>query len=470
MENATHSSKNKKLIYVILIPLILLIAIYLGVTFYFKNHFYFGSIINGINYSGKTVAQVENSISNNIANYSIELIGRNDLKDIITASEINYTYISDGTVQKLKDAQNPFAWIISLFHKSKESEMSVNISFDEDALRSYLSKTIFFEKHNITNPKNAYVNYDNEKQEYVLVPEEIGSKLLFDKTFDVVKTAVSINKTSLDLDFSGCYKQPVYTTETTELNTFYNKVNNYANAVITYDFSDRQEIVDISLIHSWLKINNKKLTVSIDETAIKEYVDYLGRTYNTFGASRKFKTTMGKTLTVSGGDYGWLINRPAEVKALKKNIKKGETLTKEPIYTQKAVSRSTNDIGNTYVEINLTKQRLWFYKNNKKLVSSDLVSGNISRSWNTPSGIYEVTYKERDAILGVNSGADYRSHVSYWMPFNGNIGMHDATWRSSFGGAIYKTNGSHGCINLPLNKAKIIYENISSGVPVVVYQ
>ena len=179
---------------------------------------------------------------------------------------------------------------------------------------------------------------------------------------------------------------------------------------------------------------------------------------------------MGGTITVSGGDYGWLINRPAEVKELKKNIKKGKTITKEPVYTQTAVSRNKNDIGDTYVEINLTKQHLWFYKDGKRIVDSDFVSGNVSRGWDTPTGCYAVTYKIRDWVLGVNSNADYRTPVSYWMPFNRNVGMHDATWRNSFGGEIYKTNGSHGCINLPLNKAKVIYENISAGVPIIVYK
>ena len=117
----------------------------------------------------------------------------------------------------------------------------------------------------------------------------------------------------------------------------------------------------------------------------------------------------------------------------------------------------------------MTKQHIWFYKEGKQIVESDFVSGNASRGWATPAGIYQITYKERNALLGANSGADYRSPVSYWMPFNGNIGMHDAPWRRSFGGNIYKTNGSHGCINMPINNAKTVFENISAGVPVVLY-
>ncbi len=471
MLNTTSNSKHKKWILAIfLIPVAILIVIYLGMTFYYKEHFLFGSVINGVDYSGKTVSQVEELIANASADYSIELTGRNDLKDVITASDIDYKYISDGAIQSLKDKQNSFFWIAALFKKSHENEMTIHTSFDEDALRSCISNMIFFEKHNIKKPKNAYVKYDKSKKEYILIPEETGSKLLSDKVFEAVKTAISNGKTTLDLDLEGCYKTPKYTSESPKLVSFFEKIKLYSNASITYDFSDRQEVVDINLIHDWLKVDNTNLTVSINEDSIKEYVDYLGRNYSTFGTSRKFKSTSGKTITVSGGDYGWLINRPAEVKALTKNIKKGKTMTKEPVYTQKGASRGTNDIGDTYVEINLTKQRLWLYKDGKKIVTSDFVSGNSSRGWQTPVGTYAITYKERDTILGVNSGADYRSPVSYWMPFNGNIGMHDATWRSSFGGTIYQRNGSHGCINLPLNNAKTIYENIEARTPVIVYQ
>ena len=469
MGNTSSNSKHKKWLLAIMIPVVILIIIYLSMTFYFKERFFFGSIINGVNYGGKTVSQVEELIASDSSNYSIELIGRNDLKDIITASEINYQYISDGSVKLLKDKQNPFLWISALFKQKDSNEMTINTSFDEDALRSSISNTVFFDKRNIEKPKNAYVKYDKKQKEYVLVPEEKGSKLLIDNAFEAIKSAISKGKTTLDLDEAACYKEPKYTSETPKMVSFFEKVKLYSGASITYDFSDREEVVDVSTIHNWLKLDNKKLKVTIDENAIKEYVDYLGRTYSTFGASREFKASSGKTITISGGDYGWLINRTAEVKALKKSVKKGKTITKEPVYTQKAISRKKNDIGNTYVEINLTKQHLWFYKEGKKIVSSDFVSGNVSRGWGTPAGIYQITYKERDAILGVNSGADYRSPVSYWMPFNGNIGMHDATWRNSFGGTIYKSNGSHGCINLPLNNAKVIFENISAGIPVILY-
>ena len=121
------------------------------------------------------------------------------------------------------------------------------------------------------------------------------------------------------------------------------------------------------------------------------------------------------------------------------------------------------------MEINLTAQHLWFYKNGKLVIQSDFVSGNESKGHHTPQGTYSVSFKERNAILGARSNASYRTPVSFWMPFNRGIGMHDATWRSKFGGTIYKYSGSHGCINLPYNVAQTIFNNISTGDPVICY-
>ena len=182
----------------------------------------------------------------------------------------------------------------------------------------------------------------------------------------------------------------------------------------------------------------------------------LFRSYDTVGAARNFKTSIGKIVEVKGGLYGWKINRADETKALLENIKLGKVLEKEPIYIQKALSRDENEIGNTYVEINITRQRLWFYKNGKLITQGAVVTGNPNKGYSTMLGTYMLNYKQKGAIL---IGPDYEAEVTYWMPFFGNIGIHDASWRYSFGGDIYKINGTHGCVNVPIYLAKRIFDN-----------
>ncbi len=133
---------------------------------------------------------------------------------------------------------------------------------------------------------------------------------------------------------------------------------------------------------------------------------------------------------------------------------------------QKAASTGKNDIGNTYVEIDLSRQHLWFYKAGRLITEGDIVSGNVNNDCATPAGIYSLVYKQKDTVL---KGQGYASPVNFWMPFNGGIGIHDASWRYNFGGDIYTTNGSHGCINAPYDLANKIFNNIEPGTPVVCY-
>ena len=109
---------------------------------------------------------------------------------------------------------------------------------------------------------------------------------------------------------------------------------------------------------------------------------------------------------------------------------------------------------------------MYFYKDGKKILESDFVSGNVSKGYTTPPGLFSLTYKQRDATL---KGQGYASPVKFWMPFNGGIGFHDASWRNTFGGTIYKKNGSHGCVNMPYAAAKTLFENVYAGMPVICY-
>ena len=117
-----------------------------------------------------------------------------------------------------------------------------------------------------------------------------------------------------------------------------------------------------------------------------------------------------------------------------------------------------------HVEISISEQKLWYYKNGKLFLSSNIVSGQ-RYVHPTPKGNYRIQWKATDTYL---IGDDYKTHVNYWMPFNGGIGLHDATWRGAFGGDIYTYNGSHGCVNLPYSVAQKIFYNIKEGTLVIV--
>ena len=123
-------------------------------------------------------------------------------------------------------------------------------------------------------------------------------------------------------------------------------------------------------------------------------------------------------------------------------------------------------LSDTCAIVDISSQTLTVYCDNKIVLTSPIVSGKDNEERHSDIGIFTVRSKEKDTYL--TDGATYNSHVDYWMPYNGGEGLHDAQWRSRFGGDIYKNNGSHGCINLPLEKAAELYGIISKGDNVLV--
>lgn len=238
-----------------------------------------------------------------------------------------------------------------------------------------------------------------------------------------------------------------------------------AGVTVTYQFGDQSEVLDNDRILSWLK-EQEDGSVAIDEQQAKAFVKELAEKYDTAYTHRTFHTTAGRDIQITQGDYGWRIDQEAETKHLLELLAAKQSAVCEPIYAQTAAVHAQNDWGTTYVEVSLTDQYLWLYKDGKCILESYFVSGNPNRGHATPKGIYGLTYKTRDAML---SGQGYDSKVKYWMPFNRNVGLHDAPWRKTFGGQIYKSNGSHGCINLPPANAAKIYENVDKNTPVIVY-
>ncbi|EHJ01324.1 ErfK/YbiS/YcfS/YnhG family protein [Clostridium sp. DL-VIII] len=456
-----RQNKRNKLVSGVMISLCCLAAMYLGVALYSVNHFNLGTKINGVNVGGKSVDEAQKELSSQMQSYKLELDERGDTKEEVKGTDIGLKYDLD-KIKDIKKDQNPFTWISTIFKKNDSATPEI-ISYDEDLLNKSINNLSCVNTKKVTNPQNASFEYKDGSFE--IVDEVLGNKINKDSLHDNIADAVLSGKTSISLDTDNSYENPKYTSKSQKTLDTKDLLNKYAGLTITYDSNDKKEVVDGSTIHNWLSVNDD-LDVTFDENKVRSYVDKLAGIYNTFGNTRNFVTATQKTVQVSGGNYGWIVDKSKEVKDLIEAIKGGQDVTKEPAYAQKAFVKGSNDVGNTYVEVNLTKQHEWFYKNGALVVEGDVVTGNVSNNTGTPAGTYVLNYKEKNATL---KGEDYVSPVEYWMPFNGNIGIHDASWRSTFGGNIYMSSGSHGCVNSIPGVAKTIFENIEPGTPIVVY-
>lgn len=242
---------------------------------------------------------------------------------------------------------------------------------------------------------------------------------------------------------------------------------------VTYQMPNKQtEVLDGLTIASWVN-GSKGLTVSVDAAKVADYVQGLRNKYDTPAGTQTWQSADGTTKSIKT-DYGWHIDQTKETEALIANIQSLQSVTREPVYSSRAVQTEMPQWGKTFVEIDISSQHVYFYQDGNCVWDSKCVTGTATDPDRaTPTGVFALKYKQRDRVLrgriNPQTGKpSYESPVAYWMPFNGNIGLHDANWRSSFGGNIYLKSGSHGCINLPPKNAKTLYELITPGTVIVV--
>ena len=455
--------KAKKIVLGVLVAYVLILVLaYAGGVVYFSKHFFSGSKINGLDSAGKTVKEVERDMASQIASYELVIKEREDKTETISAAKIGMQYVDDGKIKELKKQQNPFTWFLSFIH-AKDYTMSATTTYDEAAVKAAVDQLAVVQDENMVKPVNAHLEVTENG--YEIIPESMGTEVDKEKVKSVVLDAIERGASEVNLEEAGCYTSPEILSTDEKLVKQQEEGNKFLNVTVTIDFADRQEVVNKDVMKDWLVVGEDG-SLDLSHEKAKAYVQELKYEYDTFGSSRQFTTAYGETITVSGGDYGWVIAPNDTTTKILDAIKSGESQTITPEYTYSAYRREKDEIGNTYVEISLSRQHMWFFKDGQLLVSTDIVTGNHNRGWDTHTGVYAIMYKERDATL---VGEGYNSSVTYWMPFYANTGIHDATWRSSFGGSIYMNNGSHGCINTPYDQAEKIFNNIEKGVPVVVY-
>ncbi len=436
-------------------------AVYIVGCVYFSSHFYGAGTVFGILMRGQTVESIKEQVKEKVVDYTLTVVTR-DGEELITADQIGLEYDDQGEIDQLLDDQRTALWF--LMFATTTDDYEINVAADESLLGEAVSTLSCMQEENMTAPTDACLEYADGI--YVIQAETYGNQLDYDTVFPLISDAVISGEDEISLDDLACYAAPEIYQDNEELIAECEALNNLIDIEITYDFSDRTMVVDGDVIADWITLGDD-FTYQIDEEAVADYVYEMAYETDTFGLSHSLTTTGGSQITLKGGDYGWLINQSSTVEQLLELLETGESTTVEPVYRYSGICRDTDDIGDTYVEISISAQTMWVYVDGVCVVSTPVVTGNSVRGYDTPSGgVWAVDARVTDYTL---SGQDYNTEVSYWLPFNGNVGIHDATWRSSFGGTIYKTSGSHGCVNTPLSAMKTVYENVQIGYPVVVY-
>ena len=442
--------------------LVLLLLVYGGFVLYFSQHYFWGTRIAGADCSCMTVADAEELFQEKAREYSLTVRARGDIQETISAGEIAMEYPVQEQLEEIQKSQNPLLWIGGLFGDA-EYAISENVIYDVDELQNRIAEMSIFSEENQEKPVSAGISaYSSQDKGYHIIEEIQGSVLLPEAEEEIAEAFLQMQD-SVDLDEMRLYLAPGRDAEDTMLVRLVDRLNSYTHSRITYQFGAEAVILDGDRIHEWLSVRGS--SVYLDKTAVREYVKELAEQHDTYYKEKEFTATDGTTRKLRSG-YGWMIDVDAETEHLLEDLANGSVVEREPEYKRRGADYSENNIADSYVEIDLGHQHLYLYIEGSLILETDFVSGCMATGNGTPAGIYDLEYRTKNVVL---RGPTWESYVNFWMPFNGAVGMHDATWRKEFGGDIYLQNGSHGCVNLPYNMAKQIYSYVYAGMPIICY-
>lgn len=439
---------------------------------HYRTGFGYETWVNGVYCTGRDVVSVDQELSAADLDRRITITGLNGRKYELHIDRSMYRVsYADG----LKDIwENPeYKWYQFWTARKTEYRIEPGVSYDEQAVEELI--------RNIPLLTEAR-DYQGERVE--IYRDEDGFHLK-DDTYDILNVrsaervileAVRTGQEEVDLVAARCYRDRQKYPKEQRLLDLYDRLVEFQNFHSIYVMGDERVVIDPGLVSTWVLtdgngyVTDEEGNPVLSEKAVSDFVDSLAERYDTYGRARVFQSTSRGEVTVpEGGTYGNEINREAETSYLIRALRERIEEEHEPEYIHKALYQGTDDIGNSYVEVDITEQTLYLYSEGELVLSTPIVTGNLKWNLGTPALTCAVYGKRRNAVL---RGAGYDSPVKYWAPVYKNIGLHDAAWRkeSSFGGETYLKNGSHGCINIPPSVMPEVYEHIFVGMPVIIYE
>ena len=466
MTRYSHRKKSKNIGLLSAIGVILvLISFYTYRSTYYANRFLPKTEINSINVGNLTVAQANTKLQDTYSNEKISIKENGTTWKEIAKSELGYKDDFSSDLTPILQSQNAWTWGMNYVSAAEKQEIDPIASNSEllDQTINTLTTELTAMNQERTPTEDATIEKSGDT--FKIKPEVKGNTIDIKAVAKKLTTAINDGQETIDL--TEFQEKPAVTSTDKKLNEQLNAMNDIAKVKGTYSINGETITIPASDILNWLTYEDG--TVGLDTEQVRQYVTELGTKYNTSTNDTKFKSTKRGEVTVPAGTYSWTIQTDAETESLTEAILAGEDFTRSPI-VQGSTTADHKLIEDTYIEVDLENQHMWYYKDGKVALETPIVSGKPSTP--TPSGVFYVWNKEENATLkGTNDdGTPYESPVKYWLPVDWTgVGIHDSDWQPEYGGDLWKTRGSHGCVNTPPNVMKELYGMIEKGVPVLIF-
>ena len=453
-----------------------LIASYCVYAERYRDTFIDGTYINGIDAGGMKAPEVEEMIRSRVEDYSLSLQFHGGRTEVLTADDIGFAYASDKGVKKLMSAQNPYEWILGRLGSSSSYTVREAYTYSPEKLEEAMLALPEFAEENTIKAQNACMKM-SEDNRLVIVPEIDGNEIRSEVVLDALKNAVAEGKRSLDIaSLENAYITADVRSDNEDLVAQVKDLNTYLDVVVTYDmYDDSEVVVNRKQIARWLSVKDDDpgyyyFNTDTVQKKCAAYIKNMAKKYDKTFDTLSFHSTNRGDMVLPTETTGYLIDEAGEAAELYNIILGRRSEEREPYYTLHVKPYGTLS---TYVEVDIQNQHVYYYKNGSLALDSSCVTGKqTDASRRTPTGVFSIIEMDTKRILRGEPNAagqpSYESFVNYWMRFYEGCGLHDASWRSSFGGDIYINSGSHGCVNMPYSSAQALYGMVEYGTPVIV--
>ena len=446
--------------------LVVAIITYIFLAVYFTERFNTNTFINGIDATGMSADTLNEILSEASSGYVMTITDYDGQTYDISGSDIGYHLNYYEQLSEILRAQNQFTWFENVIFKTSY-EVTPSFGNFDSAKTSECVKELY-----------PFLDYDNSNAE-VYITTSLGKYFLIDETRKILDKDAAyaaicsgISNGVSQIDLSEFYSDTVYSDEQQKYVDLFSYIDKFQSTEFNYVDGDLSRHIDFTETNKWLNLDENQLPylqdgrLSIDDGKMQDTIELMASVFNTEDDIVDWTRKDGTVAHLPYKGNGYKVNTMEEADRIQEEIFTGKSYERRPIYSQEAMGRGNSIVGKDYVEVDFENQKMYCYRDGQLKLESDVVTGNIRNHCNTPEMVSSIYFMQKNRTL---HGDNYDTFVYYWMAFYNHYGLHDATWRKSFGGDIYLTNGSHGCVNLPKDVAGELYDLVYVGMPVVLY-
>lgn len=438
---------------------------YFGFNKYYEDKFLPKTVLDGIDISNDTIAQAKTEITAVATQTEIQIVENGQTIYTYTPEDLGISIDNTEKLTKMKEEQKDWQWPLLVLQGTEQETDLSGMSINEEALQTVFAN-MPIQNETRTVPVNAKISYGADG--YAIDPEVTGNTV--DQTILKEMMLEAILAKATEVDLSNAYQQPNLFADDEKLQESLAKLEDLSDTKITYTVSGQEETVPQSAIAEWLIVDENG-DVIVNQEGVTAYMQGLSDTYSTFSSTREFQAADGEIVQVPAGTYGWTLDVAKESENLTSYILAGQDVMVTPNYNGTGYHADGADIGSTYVEVDLGSQHMWYYQDGVVVLESDIVSGHPMTP--TPTGVFYIWNRDEESILkGYNPRTDkeYESPVDYWLPIEWTgVGIHDSAWQSAYGGDVWLTAGSNGCINTPPEVMAQLFNMVTVSTPVIIH-